>query len=158
MAPSPPNLPGPTSSVMGSSRSSPELCRPHAPLGSGAPPLLRPEEAVGMANRGLPRASAAATEIEASLERTAGSSHESQEEGEGVGELGRKGSTRGSSGIAAGRCRDIGGPICDSYMIRGFFSQNSHPRAWPPSAPAASSRGFLGRHVPPGAWREQQRG
>jgi hypothetical protein len=142
MAPSLLNLPGPTSSAMGGSRSSPELCRPHAPLGSGAPPLLRPEEAVGMANRGLLRASAAATEIEASLERTAGSSHESQEEGEGVGELGRKGSTRGSSGIAAGRCRGIGGPICDSYMIRGVFhkiaTRAPGHRALPPRAREAS--------------------
>jgi hypothetical protein len=34
-----------------------------------------------MANRGLPRAPATATEIEASLERTTGSSHEFQEGG-----------------------------------------------------------------------------
>jgi hypothetical protein len=62
--------------------------------------------------------------------------------GEGVGELGRKGSTRGSSGIAAGRCRGIGGPICDSYMIRGVFhkiaTRAPGHRALPPRAREAS--------------------
>jgi hypothetical protein len=67
--PPPLNLHGPTSSVMGDSRSSLELCRHPVPLGAGAPPPrggrwrgeLKPPSSVAAGrppppNRGFPRA------------------------------------------------------------------------------------------------------